>query len=106
MSCCVHITSFDASTITKALEKLVASRQLDYRKLVGQGYDGAAVFLGCRSGVNLRMRIHAAHAMFIYCACHRLQLASVQAAENVTGTKKFRHNEEYLETVQLLAQKS
>ena len=36
------------------------------------------------------MRIPAAHAMFIYCACHRLQLASVQAAENVTEiNKKF-----------------
>ena len=35
------------------------------------------------------MRIHAAHAMFIHCACHRLQLASVQAAENVTEIKKF-----------------
>ena len=34
------------------------------------------------------MRIHAAHAMFIHCACHRLQLASVQAAENVTEVKK------------------
>ena len=50
---CVHITSFDASTITKALENFVASRQLDYRKLVGQGFDGAAVFSGCRSGVHL-----------------------------------------------------
>ena len=36
------------------------------------------------------MRIRAAHAMFIHCACHRLQLASVQAAENVTEiNKKF-----------------
>ena len=48
------------------------------------------------------MRIHAAHAMFIHCACNRLQLVSVQAAENVTEVKKIRHNGEYLETVQLL----
>ena len=48
------------------------------------------------------MRIHAAHAMFIHCACHRLQLASVQAAENVTEIKQIRHDGDYLETVQLL----
>ena len=42
--CCVHIISFDASTITKALENFVASRQLDFRKLVGQGYDGQLFF--------------------------------------------------------------
>ena len=35
------------------------------------------------------MRIHAAHAMFIHCTCHRLQLASVQAAENVTEIKQI-----------------
>ena len=52
------------------------------------------------------MRIHAAHAMFIHCACHRLQLASVQAAENVTEIKQIRHDGDYLETVQLLAQKA
>ena len=48
---------------------------------------GQLVFSGCRSRVHLRMRIHAVHAMFIHCACHRLQLASVQAAENVTEIK-------------------
>ena len=50
---------------------------------------GQLFFSGCRSGVHLRMRIHAAHAMFLHCACHRLQLASVQAAENVTEIKNF-----------------
>ena len=71
-------------------------------------YDGAAVFFsGCRSRVYLRMHIHAAHAMFIHCACHRLQLTSVQAAENVTEIIiKIRYDGEYLETVQLLPQKS
>ena len=61
---------------------------------------GQLFFSGCRSGVHLRIRIRAAHAMFIHCACHRLQLVSVQAAENVTEVKKNRHDGEYLETVQ------
>lgn len=85
----LHITSLDASKIAKALESFVVSRQPDYRRLVGQRYKGAAVFSGCRSGVHIRMHIHAAHAMFIHCVCHRLQLASVQAAENVTQIEKI-----------------
>ena len=35
------------------------------------------------------MRTHAAHAMFIHCACHRLQLARVQAAQNVPEISKI-----------------
>lgn len=85
----LHILACDATTITEALESFIASRHLDYRKLVGQGYDGAAVFSGSRSGVHVRMRTHSAHAMYIHCACHRLQLASVQAAESVPEIKKI-----------------
>ena len=35
------------------------------------------------------MRTHCAHALYIHCACHRLQLASVQAAESVPEIKKI-----------------
>ena len=78
----LHILACDAASIAEALECFIASRNLDYRKLVGQGYDGAAVLSGIRSGVHIRMRTHSAHAMYIHCSCHRLQLASVQAADS------------------------
>ena len=61
----LHIPVCDAASITEALESFIASKHIDYRKLVGQGYDGAAVFSGSKSGVHIRMRTHSAHAMYI-----------------------------------------
>ncbi|XP_064386984.1 zinc finger MYM-type protein 1-like [Halichondria panicea] len=84
----LHVLACDAETITEAIESFIASSDLQYRKLVGQGYDGAAVFSGCRSGVQVRMRTHAAHAVHVHCACHRLQLASIQAAKTVPEIQK------------------
>ena len=59
---------------------------LDYMKLVGQHYDGAATFSGCHNGVQRRIT---AHVLYIHCTSHRLQLASIQAAESVATSKKF-----------------
>ena len=36
-----------------------------------------------------RMRTRAAHSIYIHCACHRLQLASMQAAISVPEVKKM-----------------
>ena len=41
------------------------------------------VFSGRKSRVQVRMRTHSAHAVHTHCACHRLQLASLQAANSV-----------------------
>ena len=43
----------DAGTITEALESFLQQKQLDPRKLIGQGYDGAATFAGKISGVHM-----------------------------------------------------
>lgn len=42
----LHLVSCDAVSIAEAIEDFISSRNLDYRKLVGKGYDGAAVFRG------------------------------------------------------------
>ena len=84
----LHVLACDAKTITDKLESFLTTNSLDYRKLVGQGYDGAAVFSGVNTGVLARMRVHSAHAIYIHCACHRLQLASIQAADSVSELKK------------------
>ena len=57
--------------------------------MVGQGYDGAAVFSGRKSGVQVRMRTHSAHAVHIHSACHRIQLASLLAAKSIPKINKF-----------------
>ena len=63
--------------------------QITIKIMVGQAYDGAAVFSGSKKGVQLRMRVHSAHSIYIHCACHRLQLACIQAAEKVQAIKKM-----------------
>ena len=85
----LHIVACDAKTITSTLESFISSNNLDYQKLVGQGYDGAAVFSGSKTGVQMRIRVHSAHALYVHCTCHRLQLASIQAAAKVPEIKKI-----------------
>ena len=67
----------------------INDKQLEYTKLVGQGYNGASAFFGVHSGVQKRMRVHATHALYIHCSCHRLQLASMQVVESIPAVKKM-----------------
>ena len=45
----LHVTSTDAATITDALTSFIREKNLDYIRLVGQGYDGAATFSGSKT---------------------------------------------------------
>ena len=83
----LHVTSTNAKAITAALTSFIETKGLEYHKLIGQGYDGAATFSGAHNGVHKRMQVHACHALYLHCACHRLQLASMQAAEGVKEIK-------------------
>lgn len=85
----LHIKSTDAKTITEALTSFISQKGLDYHKLIGQGYDGAAPFSGRHTGVQQRIRSLAAHALYIHCSCHKLQLASIQAAESIQVIKNM-----------------
>ena len=85
----LHICAQDAATISDAISSFLESKNLDYRKLIGQGYDGAATFTGERNGVQKRMQTLAAPSFYINCASHRLQLASIQAANSVPEIKKM-----------------
>ena len=85
----LHVRSTDAATITEALQSFISQNQIDVNRMIGQGYDGAATFAGKVSGVYKRMQTLAAHAIYIHCSCHRLQLASIQAAESVIAIKKM-----------------
>ena len=67
----LHVKSTDAEEITHALTTYIGQKELEYTKLVGQGYDGASALFGVHSGVQKRMRVHAAHALYIHCSCHR-----------------------------------
>ena len=58
-------------------------------KLVRQGYDEAVVFAGKHNGVQARIQTRAAHSVYIHCVCHRLQLASIQAANSIPEVNKM-----------------
>ena len=85
----LHVKSTNARAITAAITSYMSENHLECAKLVGQGYNGAATFSGSKSGVQKRMRVHTGHALYIHCSCHRLQLASIQAAESVAPIKKM-----------------
>ena len=78
----LYVTSTNAQAITAALTSFIETKGLEYHKLIGQGYDGAATFSGARNGVHKRMQVHACHALYLHCACHRLQLASRRCKRN------------------------
>ena len=61
----------------------------DLRKMIGQGYDGAAIFAGKISGVHKGIQTPSAHAIYIYCSCHRLQLTSILTAASVKEIRMF-----------------
>ena len=84
----LHVRSTDAGTIAEALQSL-QQKQLDLRKLIFQGYDGAATFNGKISGVHTRIQTSSVHAIYIHCSCHKLQLTSIQAAASVKEIRMF-----------------
>ena len=84
----LHVRSTNAGTITEVLQSL-QQKQFDLRKLMGQGYDGAATFAGKISGVHKRIQTSSAHAIYIYCSFYRLQVASIQAAASVKEIRMF-----------------
>ena len=85
----LHIRSLDAETLASTITSYVESQGLNIKRLIGQGYDGAAPFSGKNTGVQRRLRTLSGHALYIHCSCHRLQLASIQAADSVPQIKKF-----------------
>ena len=79
----------DDGTITEALQSFLQQKQLDLRKLIGQEYDGAATFAGKVSGVHKRIQTSSAHAIYIHCSFHKLQLTSIREAASVKVIRMF-----------------
>lgn len=63
---------------------------LEYRtNLVGQGYDGAAVMSGKRSGVCTRIQDVAKYAFYVHCNAHCLNLVIVDSVKSVSEADCF-----------------
>lgn len=75
-----------AHTILSTLDDL----GIDKRRLVGQGYDGAAAMSGRFNGAQSHIRAKHEHAVYVHCAAHSLNLAisdacSVSAIRHCMG---------------------
>ena len=58
----LRVKALDAATMTDTLCSCMESNNLDYRKMIEQGYDGTATFSGWNSGVQKRVHVHAYNA--------------------------------------------
>ena len=83
----IHLKRADAETIYSSLVDCLKLKNLQVKKIVGMGFDGANTFSGNRTGVQARVKKLAPNALFVHCHCHILQLACVQAANETPGIK-------------------
>ena len=74
-----------ASYILETLKKY----QLDAKLMVSQGYDGASVMSGRCSGVQMRIKEHAPHAIYIHCHAHVLNLVLVDSVKAIPEAAEF-----------------
>jgi len=70
-----------AENVSKVILRRCADLNLDLRKCVGQGYDGAAVMSGRLHGVQARIRELYPMARYVHCASHRLNLVLSNSLE-------------------------
>ena len=77
----------NAESIYSALVENCRKKNIQFGRLIGMGFDGAATFSSDKTGVQERLNELSPHALFVHCHCHVLQLASVQAANATPGIK-------------------
>ena len=92
----LHVHSTDAGTITEALVLLTAeatwSKKVDWPRIRWCCY-----ICWESSGVHKRIQTSSAHVIYIHCSCHRLQLASIQAAASAGYRDVFWNHHQRLE---------
>ena len=81
----VPLTKADAKSIYTAIVTCLEDKNHQVGNIVGMGFDGASTFTDKKTGVHARIKKPAPHAVFVYCHCHMLQLACVQAANSTVG---------------------
>jgi len=84
--------SVNAETIARRLCQFMDDSKLDKEKLRGIGTDGASIMMGCHNGVVAHLKAVTPSAIGVYCAAHRLNLASVHASDSIPYTKRFNND--------------
>jgi len=78
----IHIKDLKALGISNELLNVFKELSIDLKFCVGQGYDGAPVMSGDRSGVAKRIRDKYPKAIYLHCMSHCLNLALTESCNN------------------------
>jgi Domain of unknown function (DUF4371)/hAT family C-terminal dimerisation region len=78
-----EVDKADAVHLCNLLLDSFTRLNLDVHMLRGQGYDGAAVMPGARSGVATKIAAMESRAVYIHCAGHTLNLALQDAVKQI-----------------------
>lgn len=79
----VALEKVDAASITRAILNKLAECNLDVKNLRGQGYDGASVMSGVKSGVCTRICEVQPLAEYHHCRAHALNLVISSSCKSV-----------------------
>ncbi|XP_073057048.1 uncharacterized protein [Primulina eburnea] len=85
----VHVSDTTALTLKIAIYFSLAHYNLDVQNIRGQGYDGASNMRGEFNGLQALILKDCKSAYYVHCFAHRLQLALVGEAKNVTPIHQF-----------------
>ncbi|XP_042388054.1 zinc finger MYM-type protein 1-like [Zingiber officinale] len=85
----VHVSDTAALTLKDAIYSALAHYNLDVQNIRGQGYDGASNMRGEFNGLQALIIKDCKSAYYVHCFAHRLQLALVAAAKNMTPIHQF-----------------
>ena len=77
----VEATSLNAESLSKYILDTLKLYNLDTKRIVSQGYDGASVMSGTCSGVQQRIREIAPQATYVHCHAHCLNLVLVDCVK-------------------------
>ena len=81
--------SLDATSLSTYIKDLLFKFDLDFLKIVSQGYDGASIMSGRCVGVQAKVRKFAPNAAYIHCYAHILNLVLVDSCRSVSLALEF-----------------
>ncbi len=84
-----ELRSFDAKSITEALERKLQEEGIAQLKCVAQTYDGAAVMSGVAGGVQYLFRERHPEAIYVHCYAHELNLVLCHTCRGITEATEF-----------------
>ncbi|XP_023735844.1 uncharacterized protein LOC111883758 [Lactuca sativa] len=85
----VHVRDNTSQTLKNRIYFLFTHKNLDFKSIRGQGYDGASNMRGHFKGLQALISKDCPSAYYVYCFAHQLQLALMAASQGVIALQKF-----------------